>query len=303
MPNRHIDWNDVCLMLAVARTGSFLKAAAELGCDQTTVSRRVAALEKRAGYPLFHRTARGSQPTSAAEALIEAAAGAAVAISQFERLLDRQVAPITVSSPEGLANYLIVPCLSGSLDVQPLGMMIAEDMPRLTFLPLGMHADIAIIPVEPGQPVKADADAHIQRVARLRFVLTGGIEYLRRHGAPDRASDLSRHSVLQHSVYDANSAFRVWTDVIHSGSGPVLTTPTTTGLHRATLSGMGLSLLPNFSHLLDTNVLLIDCHSLPQVPVDIYISAQPDALRIASVRTAYNALAALLRSSPWLRLD
>ncbi|MFC4535742.1 LysR family transcriptional regulator [Sphaerisporangium dianthi] len=57
------------LLDAVARTGSFTAAAAELAYTQSAVSRRIASLERQAGGPLFERLARGVRPTPAGELL------------------------------------------------------------------------------------------------------------------------------------------------------------------------------------------------------------------------------------------
>lgn len=53
----------------VARSGSFTAAAELLGYTQSAVSRRVAALERAAGGPLFDRLARGVRLTPAGVAL------------------------------------------------------------------------------------------------------------------------------------------------------------------------------------------------------------------------------------------
>ncbi|WP_331750548.1 MULTISPECIES: LysR family transcriptional regulator [unclassified Streptomyces] len=47
------------LLVAVAETGSFTKAAVRLNYTQSAVSRRIAALEQRAGGPLLQRLPRG----------------------------------------------------------------------------------------------------------------------------------------------------------------------------------------------------------------------------------------------------
>jgi DNA-binding transcriptional LysR family regulator len=47
------------LLVAVAETGSFTKAAVRLSYTQSAVSRRIAALEQQAGGPLFERLPRG----------------------------------------------------------------------------------------------------------------------------------------------------------------------------------------------------------------------------------------------------
>lgn len=57
------------LLVTVAETGSFTKAAVRLDYTQSAVSRRIASLEKRAGGPLFERLARGVRLNPAGHAL------------------------------------------------------------------------------------------------------------------------------------------------------------------------------------------------------------------------------------------
>lgn len=65
---------------AVARLGSFTRAAQELGMTQAAVSYQIKVLEERAGAPLFLRRPRGIVPTERGRALAPAASEA------FERL-------------------------------------------------------------------------------------------------------------------------------------------------------------------------------------------------------------------------
>jgi DNA-binding transcriptional LysR family regulator len=66
-------WDDVRYFLAVMREGSFTLAARALGTDQSTVSRRIAALEDALGVALFERARRAPIPTEAAERLRDSA--------------------------------------------------------------------------------------------------------------------------------------------------------------------------------------------------------------------------------------
>jgi DNA-binding transcriptional LysR family regulator len=70
------------LLDEVARSGSFTAAAELLGYTQSAVSRRVAALERAAGGPLFERLARGVRLTPAGESLHR---HAAVVLDRLER--------------------------------------------------------------------------------------------------------------------------------------------------------------------------------------------------------------------------
>src|SRR5262245_61809660 len=54
-----MNWDDWQVFLAVARVGRVSGAARRLGVEHTTVARRIAALEKALGVPLFYRTTRG----------------------------------------------------------------------------------------------------------------------------------------------------------------------------------------------------------------------------------------------------
>lgn len=66
-------WDDVRFFLAALRHGSFTRAAAALKTDQSTVSRRIAALEVSLGVVLFDRGHRAPTPTEAAARLRESA--------------------------------------------------------------------------------------------------------------------------------------------------------------------------------------------------------------------------------------
>ena len=54
-----LDWNDLRYFLAVARDGSTLAAARALRVSQTTVARRIAALEEALGIHLFEKRQAG----------------------------------------------------------------------------------------------------------------------------------------------------------------------------------------------------------------------------------------------------
>ncbi|UJR78319.1 LysR family transcriptional regulator [Sandaracinus amylolyticus] len=63
-------WDDLRVLLAVQRAGSFLAAGHALGVATSTVSRRIAALERTTGRRLVHRTADGVTMEPAASALL-----------------------------------------------------------------------------------------------------------------------------------------------------------------------------------------------------------------------------------------
>src|SRR5262245_42659326 len=78
-----LDWDQVRMFLAVARAGQLASAASRLGCDVSTVSRRIDRLEAELGVHLFDRTRDGTLLTSAAEAMMPAAEDMERGLAQF----------------------------------------------------------------------------------------------------------------------------------------------------------------------------------------------------------------------------
>src|ERR1700761_1763925 len=68
MQRRHLD--DISAFLAVAREGSFTKAAAQLGVSQSALSYTIKELEARLKLRLLTRTTRSVSPTAAGERLM-----------------------------------------------------------------------------------------------------------------------------------------------------------------------------------------------------------------------------------------
>ena len=71
MTERLSDLRSWQIFIELMQTESMSRAAVACGCDVSQVSRRIAALEKEVGYPLFERSTRASRPTSEAKELFE----------------------------------------------------------------------------------------------------------------------------------------------------------------------------------------------------------------------------------------
>jgi DNA-binding transcriptional LysR family regulator len=65
---------DLLAFIAVAREGSFTRAAAKLGMSQSALSHSMRALEERMGVKLLSRTTRSVAPTEAGERLMQSVA-------------------------------------------------------------------------------------------------------------------------------------------------------------------------------------------------------------------------------------
>lgn len=103
------------LFLAVHRHGTFGRAAARLGLDTSTVSRRLAAFEAALGAPLFERTRDGVVATRAGERALTFAESMEAALGQLVRTVsDRETeveGVVRMSTAPGMADAFIAPAL------------------------------------------------------------------------------------------------------------------------------------------------------------------------------------------------
>ncbi|KQM66533.1 MULTISPECIES: LysR family transcriptional regulator [unclassified Sphingomonas] len=67
MPDPTLDLRNLRYVILAAERGSFRRVAAELGVDQSTVSRRIQLVERRLGVPIFERYSGGVCLTPAGE--------------------------------------------------------------------------------------------------------------------------------------------------------------------------------------------------------------------------------------------
>ena len=109
------DWNDLRHFLAVARAGSTLGAAKRLGVNQTTVARRLDALEAAGGVKLFERDRAGASLTEAGADLLAHAEAVEKAVEAVEHRLAAQrrdlAGVVRVTTSEALATIALVPAL------------------------------------------------------------------------------------------------------------------------------------------------------------------------------------------------
>lgn len=106
------DWNDLRYFLAVARSGSTIAAAKDLGVNQSTVQRRLAALEEAIGRELVERLPVGYRLTRYGEEIRPFAESVETAITCFDRkVAATDTAPtgtVRLTCSEGMA-YRFIP--------------------------------------------------------------------------------------------------------------------------------------------------------------------------------------------------
>src|SRR4028118_746302 len=115
LQNGLMDWNDLRYFLAVARSGSTLAAGKALRISQTTVARRITALEEALKLPLFDRRQAGYALTPDGEQLLACAEDVETATTKFSDAAAARTRDLSgtvrVTADEILASPLLVPML------------------------------------------------------------------------------------------------------------------------------------------------------------------------------------------------
>lgn len=297
------DWNDVRVVLAVAECGSFRRAAASLGVDQGTVSRRIAHLEDRSGVPLFQRRTRGAEPTAEGTELVDRARAAAIEMGAFEQVLKRRTkeAPVSVAAPEGLASYVLGPAIATGL-----GTANSRQPPKqyslVNLVQLGKEADIEVLLIDRGADLPRGSDFRAKRIGSMRMISVSGRRYLATLRRPVTPASIREHALVQHQAYETMSSLEQWNDFIHSIERPrLIRAQTSSALHQIVKTAGGITLLPNFSPEIDSDIQRVE-GLVPEMFVDVFIVAHPDALRSPSIRTVFDSISRYFLESSWFNL-
>ncbi|TIQ01824.1 MAG: LysR family transcriptional regulator, partial [Mesorhizobium sp.] len=118
-----LDLNDIVVFARVVETGSFTAAARLLAMPKTTVSRRVAALEREVGVRLLQRTTRSLNVTDAGRLYYEQSSQALRTIEEANlRLAEARAEPsgtIRISAPVGFGGHFLTAAVVDFLAIYP----------------------------------------------------------------------------------------------------------------------------------------------------------------------------------------
>ncbi len=285
------DWNDIRAFLAIAREGSLAKAAKATKLSQATLGRHLRALEATLGAPLFDRlpnalrlTALGRETLDGANAMDD---DAATILRRAKLAAEPELRPVVVTSVNSIAWFLMRHF--GELQSKLAGTPLVLKATRRSVDLARREADIALrmlaLPdahdltgrkiARVGNAIYA-SKAYLARAARKATDGVDGIDYVAR----ETGSEISPQA-----RFSADIAKRV--RVVCRVSETVLR-------HQAVLDGLGATLLP--CHLGDAEPALQRIGPrLAELDEDMYLVVHRDLRRVAAVRRAADAIAALCK--------
>ena len=186
--------NDMAVFIEVAQTLNFRKAAEASGIPNSTLSRRVAALEKHIGLRLLHRTTRKVELTEAGQLYFERCKRiveeARIAHEQLGEMLAQPSGVLRASLPVDFATVYMAPLIAEFSRRYP-GIVFEFDLtPRRVDL-VSEPFDVAI---RMGEPPNSNLIARL--LARLSVQLYASPAYLEEWGEPAHPRELAGHECL-----------------------------------------------------------------------------------------------------------
>ena len=237
------DWNDIRYLVAVADSGSTLAASRALRVSQTTVARRIAALEEAIGFPLFDRRQAGYALTPAGETLLDRARAVETAASGFDEAAATQVrdlgGTVRLTTEEIFANTLLGPWLRELHDMHPEIRIELDTVRTIRDLGAG-EADIAL------RSTASPAPAGVvgRRLCVDDWTLYCSRDYAARHGVPKTKEELKSHALVGGGGGNLERAYEAWINELGLQDQVAIHHGTSTGLLSAVRSGFGIAVLP-----------------------------------------------------------
>lgn len=292
------NWNDMKLVLAIARAGTLGGGAAELGVNHSTAFRRLNALEEKLGVRLFERlpggvyqaTAAGEQVAATAERVeTEADALSREVAGRDQRL----VGSLRVTSSETLAYSLLTAELARFRAAHP-GIVVELVVDNRILSLSRREADIALRVTRPREP-----DLFGRKLADIGWTV---------YGAPslvgDGPVDISAFDFVGWGEEVSGIAAADW--ISERVERPRIAYRASSLINQfvAAKAGMGLALLPCYLGDIDPGLRRVVDAPITELRRELWIVTHADLRKTARVRAFFSIVGdGLMAKSSLLRGD
>lgn len=283
----HLDWNDVPILLSLARDGSMSKASRRLGVNTSTISRRIAAAEAKLQTRLFVRGPDGYKPTDAGRTFLAAAEEiesrmySLVTATQSEA--DKVAGSVRITSVDSVLNDWLIPRVGELLKAHPqLQLAMLSENHVLSFT--RSEADLALRVARP----KEDAAILMRRVGSVGMAVFG----VRRFKKFTR-EQWAELPWLSYNEDLADAAEMKWLRGVVPDAKPRFRCSSMTSLIQACEAGLGLAVLPCFAI---KSKWLQQLSPGPEYQRDLYLLSHRDASKIRRFRAVADWIAARAES-------
>jgi len=282
-----LNWDDIRVFLAVARSGQILAAARRLGLNHATAARRITALETALDSQLIIRRTNGCVLTGEGEAFLAHAERMEAEMLSAQSSLGRTDSAISgtvrIGAPDGFGVYFLAARLGELTARHPDLKLQLVPVPRSFSLPQ-READIAITVERP-----AAGRLVSKKLVDYSLSLYASREYLAKMGEPKEAEDLRNHRLISYvedlifspSLQFTREILRNWSAHYEISSA--------IGQTRAVRAGAGIAVLHDYIAADYPDLVNV----LPELRIErgYYIVFHEAARDLARLRTVANFIA------------
>jgi DNA-binding transcriptional LysR family regulator len=237
-----LDWGDLRFFLELVRSGSLGRAATRLGVDRNTVARRVRALEKDLGLPLFERGPQGWERTGSGDELVDLATRVEEDVLALARRADARDeavrGTVRLTTANHLAACLLAPALP-LLRARHPGLVLEIAADQRAFDLTRREADLAL---RMGRPTAGGLVT--RKLSDISYRFYAAPTYLAGRPGP---VNFDRDLFIGADDQVTGTPHERWLARVAPQRQVVFRCNVTAGLQAAARAGLGVALLPCFA--------------------------------------------------------
>ncbi|TCR91184.1 LysR family transcriptional regulator [Rhizobium sp. BK376] len=239
-----MNWDDVRIFLAVARTGQLLAASKRLGLNHATLSRRLTSLEEALKTRLFIRRTNGCELTEEGGSFLVSAERMETEMLAAQTKLGRTdtaiAGTVRIGAPDGFGVSFLAPRMGRLIERHPELRIQLVPVPR-SFSLSQREADIAITLERPekGRLISS-------KLIDYTLGLYASRTYLDKGGAPETVDALKQHpriGYVEDLIFTASLDF---TGEVMRSWDAAFEISTAIGQTEAVRSGAGIGILHDY---------------------------------------------------------
>lgn len=278
--------NDLLVLLTVSRSAKFTTAAQTLGLNHTTISRRIAALEKALGGRVLSRASGGWELTELGEEAVRVAEQVETAVHSLGepgQAPDPITGVVRMTATDGFSAYVAAPAVAKLRRRHPgLSVEIVTVTRQALQQRSGLDIEIVV-----GEPQVHRAEAF--KLGDYELGMYASKDYLAEHGTPETVEELVEHRL----VYFVDSMLQV--DDLDAPRRLVPSmkdglSSTNVFVHvEATRASAGIGFLPCFMGDLHADLVRLLPETLSE-RLPYWMVLRPDSMRRPAVAAVVQAL-------------
>ncbi|MGK9214403.1 LysR family transcriptional regulator [Neorhizobium petrolearium] len=288
-----INVDDLRFLLSVAETGSTLSASKALKVSQSTVSRRIAALEADLRIQLFDKRRSGYVLTEAGAALIAPAQAVRQAVDAFSKAagsLSREISgTVRFTTNDVLANMLLTDLTIRLKQVHP-GVRLEVDTSNLLRDLANGEADVALR----AAPAPTEAGLVGLKLVEDYWSLYCSRSYAEHNGVPKGREELSGHALVGIDTHVRGRPIFDWARQHFPPEAVLLRQNSVPAVFASVRNGLGIGFYSEFIAADDPDLVL--CFRPPVPPAaEIWLVTHERLRHVPRVRAVMDVIREVVR--------